>query len=69
MERGREPPAQAVRADRILAAVGELLLRFGYKRVPIEDSANRAEVGKGTIYLHWEIKQELRSSCCGRSPR
>lgn len=27
MERGREPPEHAVRADRILAAAGELLLR------------------------------------------
>ena len=37
MERGREPPAQAVRADRILAAAGELLLRFRCKRVTIEE--------------------------------
>lgn len=50
---------QAVRADRILAAAGELLLRFGYKRVTIDDIANRAEVGKGTVYLHWKTKQEL----------
>ncbi|HEX2288642.1 MAG TPA: helix-turn-helix domain-containing protein [Pseudonocardiaceae bacterium] len=50
---------QVGRADRILAAAGELLLRFGYKRVTIEDIANQAEVGKGTVYLHWNTKQEL----------
>jgi hypothetical protein len=31
------------------AICGELLLRFGYQRVTIEDLATRAEVGKGTV--------------------
>jgi AcrR family transcriptional regulator len=48
-----------LRADRILAGAAELLLRFGYKRVTIEDIATRAEVGKGTVYLHWKTKHEL----------
>lgn len=49
----------ALRADRILDAAGELLLRFGYRRVTVEDVATRAEIGKGTVYLHWKTKQEL----------
>lgn len=59
MVRARDRSEQDLRADRILAAAGELLLRFGYKRVTIEDIATRAEVGKGTVYLHWKTKHEL----------
>ncbi|MBF8185761.1 TetR/AcrR family transcriptional regulator [Nonomuraea sp. K274] len=47
------------RADRILDAAGELLLKHGYRRVTVEDIATRADVGKGTIYLHWRTKLEL----------
>lgn len=59
MRQGRGQSEQALREDRILAAAGELLLRFGYKRITVEDIATRAEVGKGTIYLHWKTKHEL----------
>lgn len=47
------------RADRILDAAGELLLRLGYRKVTIEDVARRARIGKGTVYLHWRAKDEL----------
>ena len=47
------------REARILDAAGELLLIFGYRRVTIDDVARRAEVGKGTVYLHWSSKLEL----------
>ncbi|TDE36166.1 TetR/AcrR family transcriptional regulator [Nonomuraea mesophila] len=47
------------RADRILDAAGELLLRHGYRKVTVDDIAARAEVGKGTVYLHWRTKNEL----------
>jgi AcrR family transcriptional regulator len=47
------------RADRILDAAGELMLRLGYRKVTIEDVANRAGVGKGTVYLHWPTKERL----------
>ena len=47
------------REERILDAAGELLLAFGYRRVTIDDVARRAEVGKGTVYLHWSSKLEL----------
>ena len=49
----------AARADRILDAAGELLLRLGYRKVTIEDIARRAKIGKGTVYLHWRTKDEL----------
>jgi AcrR family transcriptional regulator len=47
------------RAHRILDAAAELVLRWGYKRVTIEDIAKQAGVGKGTVYLHWRAREEL----------
>jgi AcrR family transcriptional regulator len=51
--------ARHERADRILDAAGELMLRLGYRKVTIEDVAQRARVGKGTVYLHWPTKERL----------
>jgi AcrR family transcriptional regulator len=47
------------RADRILDTARDLLLRWGYRRVTIDEVARRAGVGKGTIYLHWRSREEL----------
>jgi AcrR family transcriptional regulator len=47
------------RESRILDAAGDLLLAFGHRKVTVEDVARRAEVGKGTVYLHWSSKLEL----------
>ncbi|GAB2792931.1 TetR/AcrR family transcriptional regulator [Amycolatopsis magusensis] len=47
------------RADRILDAAGALLLRHGYSKLTIGDIAEKAGVGKGTVYLHWRAKQDL----------
>ncbi|GAA4201987.1 TetR/AcrR family transcriptional regulator [Streptosporangium oxazolinicum] len=47
------------RADRILDAAGELLVRLGYRKVTVEDIAQLAGIGKGTVYLHWRTKQQL----------
>jgi len=54
------------RGERILDAAAELLLRFGYSRVTIDDIAQRAEVGKGTVYLHWHTREELFGAVLGR---
>jgi AcrR family transcriptional regulator len=48
-----------VRADRILDVAADLMLRFGYKRVTVDDVAAKAEVGKGTVYQHWKTREEL----------
>lgn len=50
---------QPSRTDRILDAAGSLLLRYGYRKVTIEDISRQAGIGKGTVYLHWRTKQEL----------
>ncbi|XYH93055.1 TetR/AcrR family transcriptional regulator [Sorangium sp. So ce1128] len=50
---------QRQRAERILDAAAELVLRWGYKRVTIDEVAKRAGIGKGTIYLHWKTREAL----------
>lgn len=47
------------RAQRILEAARELVLRWGYDKTTIDDVARRAGVAKGTIYLHWSSREDL----------
>lgn len=47
------------RAQRLLDAAADLALRWGYKRVTVEEVAKRAGVGKGTVYLHFESRAWL----------
>lgn len=47
------------RAQRILDVATDLLLRWGYKRVTIDEIAKHAGVGKGTVYLHWKTRDRL----------
>ncbi|HZG89391.1 MAG TPA: helix-turn-helix domain-containing protein [Pseudonocardia sp.] len=47
------------RLERVLDAAGELLLRWGYRRVTIEEVARHAGIGKGTVYLHFPTKEAL----------
>ncbi|NQX15284.1 TetR/AcrR family transcriptional regulator [Rathayibacter sp. VKM Ac-2857] len=37
----------------------DLVLRWGYRKVCMQDVADAAHVGKGTLYLHWSSKDEL----------
>ena len=57
------PPAKldkrALRAQRILDSAAQLLERWGYSRVTIDDIAKHAGVGKGTVYLHWPNRETL----------
>lgn len=54
------------RADRIIEAAAALLLRWGYPKVTVEDIARAAGIGKGTVYLHWQTKQELFATVLAR---
>lgn len=47
------------RADRILDAAAELLARWGYRKVTVDEIVRRADVGKGTAYLHWRSRDDL----------
>ncbi|MEV0351644.1 helix-turn-helix domain-containing protein [Nonomuraea sp. NPDC050680] len=60
-ERLRDPRQRAERATRILDVAADLLLRHGYRRVTIDDVAEGAGIGKGTVYLHWKTREQLFS--------
>lgn len=47
------------RAHRILDAAAALILRWGYNKTTVDDIAREAGVAKGTIYLHWKMKEDL----------
>jgi AcrR family transcriptional regulator len=47
------------RANRILDAAAELILRWGYDKTTIDDISRKADVAKGTIYLHWKTREDL----------
>jgi AcrR family transcriptional regulator len=55
----QDPRDRQARAARILDVTAELLLRHGYRRVTIDDIARHADIGKGTVYLHWKTRDEL----------
>src|SRR6476620_2537119 len=57
----RDPHQRAERATRILDVAADLLLRHGYRRVTIDDVAEGAGNGKGTVYLHWKTREQLFS--------
>ncbi len=45
--------------DLILDAADELLARYGYKKMTVDDIAKEVRIGKGTIYLHFSSKEEI----------
>jgi AcrR family transcriptional regulator len=63
--------AEAIRhnsdkAERILAVTRDLLLKRGVRGVTVAEIAERAHVGKGTVYLYWDTKEELFFSLLAR---
>ena len=55
-------PATATREeikDSILDATDRLLARYGYRKMTIEDIAREVGIGKGSIYLHFESKEQV----------
>jgi AcrR family transcriptional regulator len=52
--------------DRILDAAESLLAQYGYRKMTVEDIAREVGIGKGTIYLHFNGKQELALSTVDR---
>ena len=48
--------------DAILDATDRLLARYGYKKMTIDDLAREVGIGKGSVYLHFESKEEIALS-------
>jgi AcrR family transcriptional regulator len=59
----------SARMERVLDAAADLLVRWGYRRVTVEDVARYAGVGKGTVYLHVRTKDALFLTVLLRSQR
>ncbi len=53
-EEGRSP-----KAVRILASATELFVQRGYRKTSVDEIAERAQVAKGTVYLHFTSKADL----------
>jgi len=45
--------------DAILDAAGRMVERYGYRKTTMSDIAREAGVGKATLYLYFESKQDL----------
>jgi AcrR family transcriptional regulator len=60
------PDSRQARAERILDTAAELLVRWGYRRLTMDDVAEAAGIGKGTIYLHWKTREALFSAVMQR---
>jgi AcrR family transcriptional regulator len=53
------PSKQQERAQRILNAAAELILRWGYDKTTMDDISQKAGVPKGTLYLHWKSREAV----------
>src|SRR4051794_13779343 len=59
----------AVREDTreaILDAANRLLIRYGYKKMTVDDLAQEAGIGKGTVYLYFSSKEAVALQCADR---
>jgi len=45
--------------DAILDATDDLLRRYGYRKMTIDDLAREVGIGKGTVYLYFPSKEEI----------
>jgi AcrR family transcriptional regulator len=50
----------------LLDAAERLLLRHGYRRMTVDDLAREARIGKGTVYLHFDSKEEVALAVVNR---
>jgi AcrR family transcriptional regulator len=56
-QKGRSPRGDKRAA--ILQAAWKLIRHYGYAKTTVEDIAQSAGVGKGTVYLHFRSKSEI----------
>jgi len=52
--------------ESILDAMDRLLVRFGYQKTTVDDLAGEAGIGKGTVYLYFQSKEQVALSCIDR---
>jgi AcrR family transcriptional regulator len=59
MSVAHQPGLHAEVREAILDSVGRLLVRYGYRKMTVEDIAHEAGIGKGTVYLYFPSKEEV----------
>jgi AcrR family transcriptional regulator len=57
--RGRGRPRDPATDEKITKAAADLMLMRGYDRTTVDDVADRAGVGKATVYRRWPSKEDL----------
>ena len=57
--RGRGRPRDPATDQKITKAAADLMLLRGYDRTTVDDVADRAGVGKATVYRRWPSKEDL----------
>src|SRR5215204_248251 len=55
----KDAARQKTTRDAILDATDRLLIKFGYKKMTIDDLAQEVGIGKGSVYLHFSSKEEI----------
>lgn len=58
----KDSARQKTSRDAILDATDRLLAHYGYKKMTIDDLAKEVGIGKGSVYLHFESKEEIALS-------
>lgn len=66
---GASPKEKLDKADRILDAAYELFLERGNISIPIRDITERAGVAKGTFYLYFKDRNDLRNQLITRKSK
>ena len=56
----------SAKAARILAVTRELVLKRGVRGLTVAEIAEKAHVGKGTVYLYWASKEDLLAGLVAR---
>lgn len=51
---------------RILDAADRLLVRYGYRKMTVDDIAREAGIGKGSVYLSFRSKEDVALGCLDR---
>lgn len=64
---GELPEQHSAKAARLLEAAADLLIGRGARGFTVADVAQRAHVGKGTVYLYWPTKEDLLVGLIGRA--
>jgi TetR/AcrR family transcriptional regulator len=63
----RKVRKRAEREDRILKAAQELILAKGFANTTIDEIADKADVSKGAVYLHYRTKDDIYFSIVAKA--